>query len=310
MIRPLHPLDVVRYALLGGPGFGNRVYPLERLSLPTRSDTSIGEAAKLTLSLPGKHYRALSYSQDRRIAAIGAVRPRASARSWEVSHLLLSPQDEQACNSLLSVLSKETGMNGAERIFVRFQADDPFIGVAKGLGFVQCGHETAYEGGPGSGPCELSGKVRSSDDHDAYHLFRVYCTSMPLETRSLSGLTLDQWKASQEPGAGRQTQYVYERQAETVGWIRTAKLRRTGQLTLLVNSEGEDETAGLLDFGLSTLEGASRIVCLVHAHQVLLQRLLEQRSFAPTADYVTLVKTMAIPSPVLGAAKEFNVAPV
>lgn len=310
MIRPLQPLDVVRYALLGGPGFGNRVYPLERLSLPTRSDTSIGEAAKLTLSLPGKKYLSLSDSQNGRIAAIGAARQRSGARSWEVSHLLLSPDDEQACGGLLSVFGKETGANGAERIFIRFQADDPLVDVAKGLGFVQCGHEMVYEGGPWSGPYELSGTVRPTETHDTYNLFRTYCASMPLETRSLSGLTLDQWSASQERGAGQQRHYIYESQGETIGWIRTTRRRRTGHLTMLVHPDGEDETAGLLDFGLSALEGASRIVCLVHGHQVLLQGLLEQRSFAPRADYVTLVKMIAIPSRALKAAKGFNVAPV
>ena len=295
MISPLHPLDVVRYALGGGPGTHNRAYTLDSLGRQAGPRTSMIEAAWLSLPRRRRSLTSLAWSQSRRVAGIAVARPRSGPRTWEISHLLLTTEDDFGSAELLNQLSRGVARNGGERVFVRLQRSDPLADVAKRCGFIQCTHELLYKGMRRSTSVSDNRGLRVKRAADEYSLFRLYTASTPRGIRSTFGMTFGQWGSSRERSRGRSREFVLEIDGQIKGWVKTAHRFGVGQLITMVHPEEETSMAVLIDQGMSYLTRTGKVYCLVPEYQEFLQRLLFQRGYQAVSEYVTLVKSMVAP---------------
>ena len=279
VIRPLRPLDVTRHRLLGGTGMSNRAHTLESLCREKHGRMSMLEATRLGLALRAKGVCSLTMTNGDQIVGIASARRRSGPRSWEVTQLLLAPDHDSRGLDLIQALGRSVADRGGERVFIRLRNEDPLVGIATGHGLVPCAHELLFRGmrrSPAGTPSTTIRGKRSSDEHD---LFRLYNAATPSQSRFVIGVTFDQWMSSLEHSRGRSREHVFEEGSQVRGWVRTVQRSGAGTLQIMVHPDSETSLSALMDFGLTEVAGAKMVFCVVQEHEVLMQRLLSQRSF-------------------------------
>lgn len=200
---------------------------------------------------------------------------------------------------MLDSLSAEAASQGAERIFLRVEHDDPLVSTARTVGFFPSAAETLYKGradpdGADRGSLFVpDSRLRGKEDRDEWGLFRLYNATTPAETRTLAGMTFDQWSASRERTAGRCVQRVLETDGEIRGWLATARRWSVGTLSAMLHPEDEAIMEDIIVSGLGRLSGAASVVCIAADHQTALQQALRDQGFRAEGELVCLVKSTA-----------------
>jgi hypothetical protein len=296
MIKPLDPLDLLRCTLLGEQEKSNRAYTLSSLGQETPSDFSPIEVSKAGLSLHGTAC-ALVMRDGGSIIGIAAARQRSGPKSWEITHLLCSETDNRF-SELLEKVAQTAASHGGERVFLRLLRDDPLEDVARLSGFFPSFAEVLYKGSARVQPTSNSFQtpLRKKAQRDEHDLFRLYNASTPSEVRSMVGMTFDQWTASREQARGKPAEFVLDRDGAIRGWVQTSRWSRVGHLAAMVHPDDSTSLASLVDFGAERLREADSIYCLAPEYQVSLQRILSERGLEAVAEYVTLVKHVAVRS--------------
>jgi hypothetical protein len=136
--------------------------------------------------------------------------------------------------------------------------------------------------------------MRPRKGSDELGLFRLYNAATPPEARQALGMTIDQWAASQERSIGRTKETLLVRESETRGWVRTSRRGNTAELAAMILPKQEVSLADITDKALDDLRDVRRIYSLLPEYQIALRRVLSERRFSPTGDYVTLVKSMTL----------------
>ena len=299
-VRPLNPLDVCRYALLGEPGGSERAYTLGSLrkeKLPTFETVSVSRAG---LSPRGRRC-ACVWHRGSRVIGLATAGRRSGPQSWEITHLFLEPGIDSPDPELLDEVSRQVASHGGKRIFLRLRHDDPLVDAARLSGFFPCVPEVLYKGMPRQGeggghafPNDASRSLRRKQPRDDYDIFRLYCAATPSEVRAVSGMTFDQWAASREQGRGRSQEFVSDKNGEVSAWLRCTRQWGTAQLEVMVHPDHEPGMGSVVDFGLERLRGSKAVYCLAPRYQTALQRILEYRGFEASSEYVTVVKSMVV----------------
>ena len=297
MIRTLQPFHVVRYAFQGRPRASNRAHPLTELVSTPQPSASVMDVGKLSISMHGNPRCCLAWTQESQVVGIAAARPRSGPGTWELSHLIVKQGYERGSADLLRSLAQDVAERGGERVFARLLRRDRLVEEAGRCGFIPCGHESLFAGTgrPGQAVGRSEG-IRPATPADGYSLFRLYNASTPSTSRLAIGATFEQWSAAREKGRGRPREFVYEIDDVVRGSVRTLQRAGTGAFLLTVHPNYETDTGSLVDFALDRLNGAKRVYCLAQAHQMILQRLLEQRGYEVRSDYVPLVRSMVAPA--------------
>lgn len=296
MIRPLHPIDVPRYALFGGPGWSSRSYTLDSLLREPRPRLSVMDAARLSLVSQRKDACAWAVTRGSQVLGIAAARPRSGLGTWEVDQLLLGTDDDPAYLELLRKVCQGVARKGGEKVFIRLPGLDPLVDVARLCGFVPSDREHLYVGPQGPAPYERPSGLREKGQIDEFDLFRLYNASTPSETRLLVGVTFDQWRSSRNRSPRGCHEFVYERDGVIRGWVRISRRFGVGQLVSMLHPDADVDVDALIDYGLSRLSGANSVYCLVPKYQLYLRRLLKQKGYQDKSEYVTLVKSMVVPA--------------
>ncbi len=293
MIRPLQPLDIVRYALLVGRGTGNRAFTLDSLGRGTADRVSPLTIPALNLSMLARAAQAVTWTEDRRVVSIGAARPRSGPRTWEISHLLLG-QGVLDPADLLSVLTQQIARQGGERIFIRLLSDDPLVDAVQAVGFLHSSRETLYRTrrqNRATGPAP-----RRKTDADEFAIYQLYTASTPMETRLWTGVTFDQWDMARERTLGRSKEFVVDADHGIKGWLKTVRRLRTSSATLMVHEDDESTATELIDFAMASLPRFGDVLWPVSEHQTAVEPVLRRRGCNVDSEYVTLVKSMVTPA--------------
>ena len=220
-IRPLNPLDVPLYMLLGGPRRVDRAHPLNRLTSEPGSRLPLAEATRLSLPMRSNGLCAWTWTQGKQVLGIAVAAPRSGHRSWEVSHILLSSEDDIPNGELLRSLCQSVARRGGERVFVRLRTDDPLVQTATARGFTPCQQELLYVGARRKVPGDGSAELRKKGPTDDYGVYRLYNETVPSKVRFALGMTFDQWSSSRERKRGRE--YVWMNEDSVRGWVRTVQ---------------------------------------------------------------------------------------
>jgi hypothetical protein len=293
VIRTLNPFDLARYLVGRSRDRGNRVYPLHRLGTDLGARWTILDAARLSLSLDRRRFCSVVSTQNRAVTGMASAGQRSGPRSWEMTHLLLSEERASECSGLLGEICRRVALRGGERVFLRLLSDAPVLDEARMCGFLPCSREVLYSGRPRASNSHRQLDMREKQKADDYDLFRLYNATNPPEIRSAYGMTFDQWSSSRETPSGRTEEFVFERDGQVRGWLRTFRKPGRGQLEIAVHPDEEAESGALLDYGLEHLAGARSILCLVEERHVLVQRLLSQKGFDLVSEHTVLVRSMA-----------------
>ena len=260
-------------------------------------------AAMLALALrslsPRSRQRAWTWANGARIRAVCAARPRSGHQSWEIERLQADSIDEWAIVEMLERTAAACAEGGAERVFLRTDADGDVPPIAQAAGFFPRFRETLYAGAVPKDDAAPRGlldagarlrRCRPSDDHA---LFRLYSAAAPVAARQFAGMTLEQWSASRERAPGRAEERVLEIDGAAVGWIGTRRGFGGGSLDIMVHPDRAALADGMIEAALRSLVGVRRVVALAPEHAPRMGEALERRGFVPEAQLATLIKSAA-----------------
>ena len=211
--------------------------------------------------------------------------------SWEIEHLLLIPGREDCNLDLLERIGADGDDIRAGRLFLRLRSSSPVIDSARQAGFSQYVTEFLYQLGDDrqTNVPAKSNSIRSKVKGEEYRLFRLYSATVPLQVRTVEGMTFDEWCQSRDSGAVKEI--VFESGDEIAGWLRIRTDGKTGQFDV-VGDLGAEEMGYLVDYGLSALRGRNPVYCLVPEYQPQLQRVLEERDFHQVEELLCMSKEL------------------
>jgi len=224
------------------------------------------------------------------IHGLACLRSRRGPAAWEVEDLLLTPGHEGCCLGLLERTGPAIDNLGAERIFLRLDSGSPAVDVAKSAGFSQHLTEHLYrmEEQRTEPPSHLI-SLRLGSSEDEYRLFRLYSSAVPLQVRTVEGMTFQEWEESLDRGQVRE--WVYEDGGEIKAWLRIRLSGTVGQFEI-VSGLGAAELGRLVDCARSLLSGRDPVYCLVAEYQQQLRGILQERGFRQEAEYSCLNKQL------------------
>ena len=296
-MRTLEPLDIVRCLAVGMNRFPNLAITSAEICRPKSFYTFIPSVSRRRLQ-PRSKVMTLVCVEEGRFRSVASVRPRSGPRSWEVSHLYSYPGSYEALMELLEQSSVASANGGAERVFLRVEADSAIIPVARRAGFFPCFTETLYRERDsaaelGRGLFDTSShSVKRRPEHD-HALFRLYNQTTPMKVRQMAAMTLGQWKDSREPLGRSSRERVLELDGDVMGWVGTSLRSGVGRIEVMLHPDRAALAPDIVEFGLRSLVKAKSVVAVVPDYAPLLGGALEERGFQPEGEFAVLVKSLA-----------------
>jgi len=210
-----------------------------------------------------------------------------------VDYLHGAPGQEGVCTVLLEELARGLGQAGAERVFLRLDAQSRLLGAARSAGFFPYLRERLWRlERPSLAEESPPLPMRLRTAADMQPLFQLYNASVPATVRRHEALTLREWVALQERGCQH---LVLQRDDRLVAWLRLTQKDGAGCFALLA-SRGEDAALeNLLATALRHLRDRRPIFCLVPEYERGLAARLEELGFQPAAEYAVLANRLVRP---------------
>jgi hypothetical protein len=320
--RPLRPTDLAVLAslwvrgklpLVGGDAvtFCNEARIWERLGLGESALGGLERAAQQWAPIGNGRRLTWIAMCGLTLRGLASARRRSASGGWEVDYLYGAPGQEGACTGLLEELARGLGQAGAERVFLRLDAQSRLLEAARSAGFFPYLRERLWRlERPPLAEESPPLPVRPRTAADLQPLFQLYNASVPATVRRHEALTLREWAARQERGCRH---LVLQKDADArsgrlVAWLRLTRKGRVGCFALLA-SRGEDAPLeNLLATALRHLRDRRPIFCLVPEYEHGLAPRLEEMGFQPAADYAVLANRLVRPveeaAPVPTAAQQ------
>lgn len=308
MSSPRYPLptDIVALAALDGRVYPNEARPWDRLGQadhPRPLETALEQWFSFAT---GKH----TWVSVRGAAIRGLICARRRSRPsvWEVEVLIDADEHKDVVLSLLTRMIADVGKQGAERVFLRLDADSPLVAAARSAGFFPYLEETLYRrAGPGPVPPPLDG-MRPRRRGDLLGLFQLYTRAVPSAVRSVEGPTLREWQAAQEPWVGHPVDLVLEENGVIGLWLRLAR-GPIGRFSLLAQPSRRD-LEGAVGAALRQMADARSVQVLVPAHCAGLVPVLQGLGFRAAGRYLHLARRLLRPVGELAQEQASNIIPV
>ncbi len=291
MIRSITVANAIRIASLGGPDWainpwgaawgGRRLFSPARFLLEYLRARPRGAAW-----VAGKGLKA---------SGLASAKPRSGPTAWIVDHLVTPRYDASPCCELLEKAAIHAGRRGADRLFLQLLDDGQLVDMVRSSGFVPCARVLLFTLS-GQGPLldmtPVSG-LRKREPSDDLPLFRLYTATTPADVRSGIGLTLEQWKDSQEPLRRGTQELVLEEGDGVKGWLRLDLHRRWATVRLSIQPGWDGDITSLV--ALAQKKSGQRVLWWeVPESDGTLRLALERVGFDATVSYQLLVKFLAV----------------
>ncbi|UCG83237.1 MAG: hypothetical protein JSW38_13940 [Dehalococcoidia bacterium] len=292
MIRSLRLADVPALLLFLGKSPVNEARARGRLNDGGRELVTLFPIIKGCLVSQDTEH---SYICVRRAAILGlACLQSCRGRSaWELGRLYLAPGHQECSLDLLERLGATGDELGAGRIFLRLRADSALVDTARQAGFNQYLTEILYRLGD-ERRAELpshSLAVRPKSIEDDYQVFRLYSSVVPLQVRTVEGMTFEEWSQSRDRGEIKELVMVDK--GEVKAWLRIRHDGSAGQFDILTDLDSGD-IGSLVDYSIAALRGRSPLYCLVSEFQQHYRHVLEERGFRQEAEFSCLSKQLVV----------------
>jgi hypothetical protein len=297
--RPVRPTDLVALVAYDG-----KVYPNEAIT----RDRVGKEASRHPLETAIEQWFSFATGRHTWISVKGATlrglvsaRKRGSNIAWEIDCLIQTEQTADVMLSLLDQVTEDAGRAGAEKVFLRLDADSELLRDCSSAGFVYYTREHLFVAeGPGSiePPSFNQGAIlRRWSKADAHDTFRLYNRSTPEPVRMAEGATFREWVASRErisPNRGTR-QWILQDQEGTAAWLRTAADGELGRFDVMADVNANDLLDQLINAACTRLTEQSLLLTLVPDFAVGLVGRLRQHGFTEQGEYVVLARRTVRP---------------
>lgn len=299
------PTDLVALVSFDGRVYPNEARPFERLGLHDRARPLENALEQWFSFATGKHTWVSVHGAT--IRGLISARRRTKASAWEVEVLIDASEDESVALSLFGRMTAGVIKQGAERVFLRLDADSGLEDVARSGGFFKYGTETLYRreskhwrpSGEGDLP------LRSKGKSDAFGIYQLYNACVPANVRAIEGPTFREWQAAQEKWGGRTSEMLVEQDGLVTGWLRLLA-GGVGRLAAMQQDGNYDD---LLDGGLDILQDRE-VFCLAPDYNGGLAASLERHAFEPAGEYICMAKRLTKPVEELKPEHQSKAVPV
>ncbi len=233
-----------------------------------------------------------------RIDAVARMGPRAGHSIWEIRELYLGPRIADDLPSLLEDIAAHAAAAGALRVMMRLSDPSSVYEHARQAGYAPHVVEHLYRRPParaaGGQPSPTSAErigLRAREPSDGHVLFRLYCSTTPVEVRAQAGMTATEWAHGLECAARPVREWVLERDGEIRAWLRTGPSRSGQWVSLCAAGELADEIPSILDCASAPNTDA---VSLVPAYDLAVSEAMEMRGFVRERTYRVLARPLAV----------------
>ncbi len=287
--RPL-PTDLVALITHDGRVYPNEAKTWDRMGVDEGGPHPLGTALEQWLSFAtGKHTWVSVHGAT--IRGLVSARRRAKRSAWEVDCLINADEEGSVARSLLERMVADIGEQGAERVFLRTEAQSCVTEIARSVGFFSYARETLYRADE-LPPTEDPGlPLRAASKADAFGIYQLYNAVTPANVRAIEGATFREWQAAREPWGGKPNDLVLEEDGIITAWVRLQRGSQ-GRFALMVHPQRRDADA-FLQAALARLTRSQAVLCLAPAHGDSLARELRELGFSPAADYTAMAKRLA-----------------
>ena len=290
MITAFRMGDALRCMLVDAPGGTNLAAPTESVvrCRPLRNSTFWRQSlARSSNRVTVGDWNGM------RLSSLASARMRSGVRAWEVDRLHLK-ECEQALD-LLEQIVQCAGSRGAERVFLRVSCDSEIVDKARRAGFFPYYEEMHLTGSEWLPETPVSGDVpdrftaadRCAPDQQG--LFQLYCAATPQRVREGIGVTIDQWKDSQEPAQTRRDETVLKVDGKIVGWRMREPFGKTAAGQMVGHPDHPESIQHLVRMSCQTQNW------LVPDYQEHIARLLDRHGLHESGRYTMLIKTVTVP---------------
>ncbi len=235
-----------------------------------------------------------------RIDAVLRAGPRSGPLVWELREFYETRLSESAEVELLELIGAQAAAGGALRILLRAEADSDLIPPARRAGFLPHRTETLYrlpgEKAPGEGSIEAIARqmgLRPRHRTDDNGLFRLYCAVTPVEVRTHSGMTADEWSDGLEAPAHPDEEWVWEDEGQIKAWLSTSDRPGERYIAVAADQSFPRGIPALLECAVAGV-GAEGAVALVPDYEIAVSAALEMKGFEPQGEFQVLARPLAV----------------
>ncbi len=292
MIRSLNPTDLAVLLLFLGKSPLNGARTRDKFNNNGEGLLSFMPlVASCLIPQDGRHN--LMYAQHGLIQGLVSLRRRGGPSAWEVERLLVAPGFEESCVDLLEGLGSARDEVGMERLFLRLESESHLVDIAKQAGFRHSHIEKLFKLDRVSLATleDISTDLRPKNKVDEHALFRLYSSVVPVQIRTVEGMTFSEWLESKERATRKE--FVLTHEDQISAWIRIRNNKMAGQFDI-VSAPQSGDLQSLVDSSMSILRDKYPIYCLVTDYQEQLQRIIEGEGFQQVEEYTCLNKHLAV----------------
>lgn len=306
--RTVLPTDLVALVSFDGRVYPNEAKTWDRMGLHQRGPHPLEAAIEQWFSFATGKHTWISV-RGPTIRGLVSARRRAKRSAWEVDCLINADEDLDICRSLLEGMAKDLGRAGAERVFLRLDADSAFLQVARQVGFFPYARERLFH-------CEETLEVKSPQPPfrartkvDLWGVFQLYNALTPANVRSIEGLTFRQWQAAQEHWGGRTQDLVLEEDGVITAWLKVGG-GGEGRFRLLAHPQCAYDATALVGAALARLADNKPLLCLLPLYADEFAPALRRLGFRQASEYVLLAKRLVEATEELAPEKVGQAVPV
>jgi hypothetical protein len=293
--RPILPTDLLALASSGGHGYPNEAWTRERIG-----------AEGATNPIPMLLDQVLAFTRGRsawicasgqRLQGLAGARPRGGRQAWEVDYLIDVSQDGNVAVSLLECAIAEAGRAGAEKLFLRLDAESGLLPAVISAGFMAYREEVLYSGFGRARTPGRAAALRPVQPGDSYLLYRLYSLTTPESVRRSEAATYGEWQASQERRwLKNPVQLLHEQDSQVTARVSASLLPQGVSLDLVTTSPTLDDTSAMIDTAVAATEGEGQpLFVLVPEADVALAARLEEYGLTAGQRFVSLMRRTARP---------------
>ena len=293
MITAFRIRDALRCMLVDAPGGDNLAAPTESVvrCRPLRNSTFWRQSlARGSNRVTVGHWARMD------LASLASARMRSGGRSWEVDRVHHKEPNPGQALDLLEQIVYSAGSRGAERVFLRVPCGSQIVDVARRVGFFPYYEEIHRTGREGLPEADVSSDDRTDgftveepSPPDQYGLFQLYCAATPQRVREGTGVTVDQWRDSQEPARSGRKETVLKHNGKIVGWRMREPFGKTAAGQIMGHPDHPGTAPYLVRDSCQTQNW------LVPSYRPNIVELLDRQGLHETARYTMLIKTVAVP---------------
>jgi hypothetical protein len=235
-----------------------------------------------------------------RIDAVLRAGPRSGPLVWELHEFYETRPSDSSEVELLELIGAEAAATGALRILLRAEEGSDLIPPARRAGFLPHRTETLYrlpgEKAPGEGTIEAMARqmgLRPRQRTDDNGLFRLYCAVTPVEVRTHSGMSADEWSDGLEAPTHPDEEWVWEDEGQIKAWLSISRTPDERYIAVAADPSFPKGVPALVECAVAGV-AAQGAVALVPDYEIAVSTALEMKGFEPLRKFQVLARPLAV----------------